>query len=234
MAAVFFVPCGLIQAISNIQIGLNVITEFVGAYALPGAPIANMTFKVYGYMAMYQGLQFAQDLKLGHYMHVPPKMMFSVQVLATIWGALVNVGILDWSFANITGICTADAVQSFTCPQATTFFTASVVWGAVGPQRLFERGQLYSANLFFFLIGAVAPIPIYFLARRYPGGPWKFFNAPIFFVGTANIPPATAIKYDLKVIRSLITVTLHGVLSVLSSILSSRDELRLGGPNLTM
>jgi hypothetical protein len=50
MAGVFFVPCGVIQAISNIQIGLNVITEFVAAYALPGKPIANMTFKVYGYM----------------------------------------------------------------------------------------------------------------------------------------------------------------------------------------
>jgi hypothetical protein len=55
-----------------------------------------MTFKVYGYMAMYQGLSFAQDLKLGHYMHVPPMMMFSVQVLATIWGGLVNVGVLFW------------------------------------------------------------------------------------------------------------------------------------------
>lgn len=45
---------------------------------------------------MYQGLSFAQDLKLGHYMHVPPMMMFSVQVLATIWGGLVNVGVLFW------------------------------------------------------------------------------------------------------------------------------------------
>jgi hypothetical protein len=50
MAAVFFVPCGIIQAISNVQIGLNVLTEFVAAYALAGKPIANMTFKVYGYM----------------------------------------------------------------------------------------------------------------------------------------------------------------------------------------
>lgn len=55
-----------------------------------------MTFKVYGSMAMYQGLTFTQDLKLGHYMHIPPRMLFSVQVLASIWGALVNVGVLFW------------------------------------------------------------------------------------------------------------------------------------------
>jgi hypothetical protein len=115
MALIFFVPCGIIQAMyilsnsltdssSNIQIGLNVITEFVAAYALPGKPIANMTFKVYGYMAMYQGLTFTQDLKLGHYMHVPPIMMFSVQVLATIWGGLVNVGVLYWVTTADEGI----------------------------------------------------------------------------------------------------------------------------------
>ncbi len=50
IALVFFIPVGIIQAISNLQIGLNVITEFIAAYALPGKPIANMTFKVYGYM----------------------------------------------------------------------------------------------------------------------------------------------------------------------------------------
>lgn len=195
MAAIFFIPCGIIQAISNVQIGLNVITEFVAAYALAGKPLANMTFKCYGYMAMYQGLSFAQDLKLGHYMHLPPRMMFMVQVLATIWGALVNVGVLYWAYENVRGICTSKAAQNFVCPNATTFFTASVVWGAVGPQRMFERGQIYYVNLWFFLIGAIAPIPVYFLARRYPNGPWKFFNTPIFFAGTAYIPPATAIKY---------------------------------------
>jgi OPT family oligopeptide transporter len=160
---------------------------------------------------MYQGLSFAQDLKLGHYMHLPPRMMFSVQVLATIWGSLVNVGVLFWAFENIAGICTTAAAQNFVCPNATTFFTASVVWGAVGPQRLFEKGQVYYGNLWFFLIGAIAPFPIYFLARRYPGGPWKFMNTPIFFGGTAYIPPATAIKYTLLFEISLMVVMRRGL-----------------------
>jgi len=50
IALVFFVPVGVIEAISNFQLGLNVITEFIAAYILPGKPIANMTFKVYGYI----------------------------------------------------------------------------------------------------------------------------------------------------------------------------------------
>jgi hypothetical protein len=45
-----YVPVGIVAAISNFELGINVITEFIAAYALPGKPIANMTFKVYGYM----------------------------------------------------------------------------------------------------------------------------------------------------------------------------------------
>ncbi|CAG8775348.1 16301_t:CDS:2, partial [Racocetra fulgida] len=55
---------GVIQAISNNQIGLNVLTEMVCGYVLPGRPIANVYFKCYGYMAMYQCLLLVSDLKL--------------------------------------------------------------------------------------------------------------------------------------------------------------------------
>lgn len=36
----------MIQAITNQQVGLNVITELIIGYALPGRPVAMMMFKV--------------------------------------------------------------------------------------------------------------------------------------------------------------------------------------------
>lgn len=42
----YTVPIGIIQAITNQQIGLNVVTELIVGYALPGRPIAMMLFKV--------------------------------------------------------------------------------------------------------------------------------------------------------------------------------------------
>ena len=48
---------------------------------LPGRPIANVCFKVYGYMSMAQAISFLSDFKLGHYMKIPPRSMFIVQVL---------------------------------------------------------------------------------------------------------------------------------------------------------
>jgi OPT family oligopeptide transporter len=49
---IFTLPIGMVQAITNVQIGLNVITEFVAGYMFPGRPLANMMIKTYGYMTM--------------------------------------------------------------------------------------------------------------------------------------------------------------------------------------
>lgn len=58
---------GIIQAITSQQTGLNIITEFIVGYMLPGRPIAMMLFKSWGYMLMSNGLTFVQDMKVGHY-----------------------------------------------------------------------------------------------------------------------------------------------------------------------
>ena len=50
---------------------------------MPGYPVANMCFKVYGYISMTQALTFLQDFKLGHYMKIPPRTMFMAQVSLT-------------------------------------------------------------------------------------------------------------------------------------------------------
>jgi hypothetical protein len=60
--------------------GLNVITEYAMGLIMPGSPIAVVCFKVYGYMSMSQAVAFLSDFKLGHYMKIPPKSMFLVQV----------------------------------------------------------------------------------------------------------------------------------------------------------
>ena len=52
ISLVFSLPIGIIQATTNIQIGLNVLTEFIFGYLQPGRPLAMMIFKTYGYITM--------------------------------------------------------------------------------------------------------------------------------------------------------------------------------------
>jgi len=52
----------------------------------------------------------------------------------------------------------------------------------------------YNVFFWFFLIGALAPIPLYLLSLRYPYASWRYFNIPIFFVGAIESSPATGFR----------------------------------------
>ena len=185
----------MIQAITNQQIGLNVITELVIGYMLPGKPIAMMMFKTWGYITMTQALQFTSDFKLCHYMKVPPRPMFYAQVLATIIAGTVQLGVQSWMFANIPDMCNPKQKDGFICPSTEVFGTASIIWGVIGPQRQFSHGQIYYGLVFFFLIGALLPCVGYAASLRWPDSWAKYVNFPVIFAGTGYIPPASAVNY---------------------------------------
>lgn len=191
ISVIWLIPIGLIQAVTNIQLGLNVLTEFIIGYIVPGRPLAMMMFKNYGYISVSQALYFAQDLKLGHYMKVPPRVMFTSQLIASIWSALVQMGVLNWAFDNIPNFCSLQQADHFTCANGRVFYTASVVWGAIGPARIFSHGAAYASLQWFWLVGAATPIISWLLARRWPKSIWRYVCTPIIYGGAGLLPPAT-------------------------------------------
>ncbi|PLN83099.1 small oligopeptide transporter, OPT family [Aspergillus taichungensis] len=195
MAAVWFVPIGIVQASTNVAIGLNVLTEFIIGYMQPGRPMAMMLFKTYGYMTMYQGLYFSQDMKIGHYMKVPPRVTFAAQMVACLWSSIVQIGVMNWALGAIKDVCSAHQSNHFNCPNGRVFFNASVIWGVIGPARMFSPGQIYSFLMWFWLVGAALPVAIYFGARMFPRTRIRFLSAPLIFGGTGLIPPATPLNY---------------------------------------
>ncbi|KAI0034333.1 OPT oligopeptide transporter [Vararia minispora EC-137] len=196
IAFLYIIPTGMLQAITNQQIGLNVLTEFVGGYALPGKPIALMIFKTYGYIYPRTNvLWLQQDMKLGHYMKIPPRTLFWCQVCATVIAGTVQLGVQAWMFSNVPDLCHNDQPDHFNCAQFEVFYVASVIWGAIGPQRVFSSGQIYHALLYFFLIGAITPIIGWLVLKRWPGSIARYVSIPIIFAGTTWIPPATAVNY---------------------------------------
>jgi len=140
LSSIIAIPLAILQAITNQQIPTQVMDELIAGYILPGKPIANVLFKTIALITANQAVSFAGDLKLGHYMKIPPRMMFSIQIISTVVGCIwVNV-IQNWMLANVEDICTPHQKQGFTCPGSITFGTSSVVWGAVGPSRMFSLG----------------------------------------------------------------------------------------------
>ncbi|RIB06054.1 OPT oligopeptide transporter protein [Gigaspora rosea] len=195
LAVLTVLPIGIINAISNWQIGLNIITELVCGFILPGRPIANIYFKTYGYMSLYQCLIFIQDLKLGHYMKVPPRSMFTSQIWGTLVGCIVNFWtmqiIIDTKRTYLDGTET-DPSGQWTGYQSETFNTASIVWGLIGPAKTFGAGSIYNILLWGFLIGFFLPIPFYLLHRKFPKAKFNLVNTPVILFGLSYFPgPST-------------------------------------------
>lgn len=199
IAFFFTLPIGVIQATTNMQVGLNVITELIIGYLYPGRPLANVAFKTYGYISMAQALGFLQDFKLGHYMKIPPKAMFIVQLVGTIVASSVNFAAAWWLLLSVKNICNPELLPEgspWTCPGDDVFYNASIIWGVIGPLRMFTKYGVYPEMNWFFLIGAVAPIPVWLLSRKYPEKEWiKLIHMPIILGATASMPPAKAVHY---------------------------------------
>ena len=72
---------------------------------------------------------------------------------------------------------------------------ASVIWGLIGPARIFSPPQIYSHLFLFFPLGAIVSLAIYLLARRRPKSFLRYLMAPVIFGGAGAIPPATPLNY---------------------------------------
>ncbi|XP_020585185.1 oligopeptide transporter 7-like [Phalaenopsis equestris] len=204
IAMFFTLPIGVITATTNQTPGLNIITEYIIGYIYPGRPVANMCFKVYGYISMSQALMFLQDFKLGHYMKIPPRTMFMAQVMGTVISSLVYLCTAWWLMDSVPNICDRELLPSdspWTCPGDHVFYDASVIWGLIGPRRIFGDLGSYSAINWFFLAGAIAPLLVWIAHRAFPSAKWvKLINVPVLIGSLGSMPPATAVNFSTWII----------------------------------
>ncbi|KAI5661302.1 hypothetical protein M9H77_20625 [Catharanthus roseus] len=204
IAFAFTLPISIITATTNQTPGLNIITEYIMGIIYPGRPIANVCFKVYGYMSMAQAVSFLSDFKLGHYMKIPPRSMFLVQFIGTMIAGTINIAVAWWLLYSIENICQDDLLppdSPWTCPGDRVFFDASVIWGLVGPKRIFGSLGNYSAMNWFFLGGAIGPIIIWLFHKAFPEKSWiPLINLPVLLGATGAMPPATPLNYNSWII----------------------------------
>ncbi|KAI3897024.1 hypothetical protein MKX03_015848 [Papaver bracteatum] len=218
LAFILTLPISIITATKN-QIcasvhtpGLNIITECIMGLILPGYPIANS-----------QAVSFLSDFKLGHYMKIPPRSMFLVQLIGTIIAGTVNIGVAWWLLTTTKDICHPERIAAnspWTCPSDRVFFDASVIWGLVGPKRIFgPLGNYPSLNWFFlggavgqilqfnwfFLGGAVGQILVWLPHKAFPNqSRIALIHLPVLLGAIAYMPPARAVNYNSWIIVGMI------------------------------
>lgn len=128
LPVIYILPSGFIYAMTGQGITLNILAQIIPGTLLPGNPLANMVFKAYSVQTLTEATSFVQDLKLGHYVKVPPRATFAVQMVATTLAAFVQVGVKTLIFKNVKDMCDPNQSSQLTCPHNQVFFTASAVW----------------------------------------------------------------------------------------------------------
>ncbi|KAH7575516.1 hypothetical protein JRO89_XS02G0130100 [Xanthoceras sorbifolium] len=231
MAFVFTLPISIITATTNqvlesnemdlldntpnfmIGFELNIITEYAMGLIYPGRPIANGCFKAYGLISVAQAVSFLNDFKLGHYMKIPPRSMFLVQFIGTILAGIINIAVAWWLLTSIDNVCRDNLLppdSHWTCPRDRVFFDVSVIWGLVGPKRVFGSLGNYATMNWFFLGGAAGPVIVWIFHKLFPKQSWiPLINLPVLLgatammtpVGaTAMMTPVTAVSYNAWII----------------------------------
>lgn len=197
MALLYLIPTGSVFAVANLNSNvLTVLGEIISGYLIPGKPIVLLIFKFYAYTGLSQAMLFASDMKLGLYLKIPRRTLFAAQLTACILGSLTQNAVLLWMLHHVPQVCSPDQPNGYTCPQGTVNFSSSIIWGAIGPARLYSVGKIYSGLLHLFWIGALLPVLTFFALKRWPHNKFlRNVHWPIFFAGTGNVPPATGINY---------------------------------------
>lgn len=182
---VFIIPFGLLYAITNTSLDVNVLVELIMGYTLPGNPNALMIVKCYATNFLSQTENYVSNQKQSHYARMPPRALFRVQFISVTITCLAAIGILNFQLTSMDDMCSPHNHERFTCAGTRSFFSASIIWGAIGPKRVFNN--IYPTLKYTFLIGALIPIPFFLLEKYTKWG--KYVNIIVLLNGALSWAP---------------------------------------------
>ncbi|KAJ2727150.1 hypothetical protein GGI07_000034 [Coemansia sp. Benny D115] len=197
IAIVLIIPVGIIQAVSNRQPGLSLVAELLSGIVLQGIPTGYSILKLYGHGSLAQALSYAQDMKLAHYMKIPPRQVLVYQVIGIVISVVIQTCLFFWLIDHIPNMCKPEGYP-WVCRSTNLVYSASIIWNLIGPLKVFGEGSPYSPLLWGFLFGLFLPIPVYFLQRRFPNVKWlKHIYIPVILSGIVGLPPMPPVDFPM-------------------------------------
>ncbi|KAG2183457.1 hypothetical protein INT43_006463 [Umbelopsis isabellina] len=169
----------LMTSTTGFTISTEAMIQLIGGYVMPGKPVANMWFTLYGYNTIGQATSMIVDLKIGHYMKIPPRALFSAQIAGTIIGGLLNYIMMLSIVENQREILLSpQGTNIWSGQNVQQFNSGAVTWGGLA-HELFSPGKIYYPVAWSFLVGFLVPVPFYLLHRRFPKVGFNTINTAI-------------------------------------------------------
>ncbi|KAJ7098484.1 OPT oligopeptide transporter [Mycena belliarum] len=164
-----FVPViGTLYATVGYAPSIENLVQMLGGALVPGKPVANMYFTMYGYQPVVQAYSLTADLKIGQYTKLPPRATFAVQSVGAVIGGLLNFVLMKTIIASHREILLdVQGSNVWSGQQVQSFNSAAIAWGALG-KPLYATGTRYGFVPYMLLVGMLFPIPFWLLHRRWP------------------------------------------------------------------
>ncbi|OMH82777.1 Oligopeptide transporter 5 [Zancudomyces culisetae] len=163
----------------------------VVGYLDPGNPVGNLGARTIGNCILDQSINAAENFKMGHYMKIPPRELWIMQIVGTVVSMFVTIFTLRVVEHNVEDLCMSTS-QNWSCTKLRSIITATHIWGLIGPSELFSFGREYSHIWISLGIGSILPVFSYILTKKYPGTWISYIHVPIIFISARMFPPATS------------------------------------------
>ncbi|OCF76766.1 hypothetical protein I204_02468 [Kwoniella mangroviensis CBS 8886] len=191
--AAAMLPMSLIYAVSGYPMKVGFFNELVYGYMIDAKgssrhPLGQLAYRIISGNVWYDARTVLEDQKIGHYFHIPPRTVIGIQILANMLALPVNYGVMRWVLASkfdyVSGKI-ADPAGQWTGQEFKSYNTAGVQYALVGPKRLFAS-SVFQPVTYGFVAGAVAPLIIWLLHKKFPKAKFDLWNTTIFFSGAAT------------------------------------------------
>ncbi|KAK2648280.1 hypothetical protein Ddye_015769 [Dipteronia dyeriana] len=183
------------------QSQLNLLAPVLVALELVPSPSTGIFGNLHGNFFLRRIWESTTASVLGNHVSVSLSDDFSSSIWCTSsyhW-SMSSVASSWWLLSAVENICVPDKLPKgspWTCPGMTVTYDNSVIWGVVGPKRMYYPDGVYSKLLYFFLIGGIAPLLVWAVSKYFPEKKWiKSINIPNILGGASMLQIAGAVNY---------------------------------------
>ncbi|KAJ5449724.1 OPT oligopeptide transporter [Penicillium daleae] len=134
-------------------IATNSLSKMLAGLLIPGRPVGNMYFAAFSHNVIMNVVNLCNDLKMGEYLKIPPRVMFTTQMYGTILGAFVNYAIMISIVSGNKELLTSgNGNSSWSGATLQAYNTNATSWAL--SSYLYKIGRQYELVPLGMLIGA--------------------------------------------------------------------------------